>query len=258
MEAIDHVVIAVPSLALANEWFREAGFRVTPGGRHDALPTENALVAFADGSYLELLTARDPADRAEWQALAAGPYWERHLRGVSAVARRFLPSLAGPDGVVDVCLHGVRLAARGADLRRVGERAAGPVRMSRERPDGERLEWDLLLPESRWLPFWIADRTPRERRVPGGPDPTSHPNGVTGIAGFTVCCPSAPLVALSIGDLFGGVPEARSDESARLRTSTFELAVAEGAPARVCAASLLGCDTLPETLRDLGLRPGGP
>src|SRR5262245_25569131 len=96
---LDHVVAVVSSLAEATRAFDAAGFTVTAGGRHDAIPTENALVAFADGSYLELLAARDPATRDELRALRPGAGWERHLKGVSAAARRFLPLLAGLDGV---------------------------------------------------------------------------------------------------------------------------------------------------------------
>src|SRR5262245_16011309 len=144
---LDHVVVLVSSLAEATRTFTRAGFTVTPGGRHDAIPTENALVAFADGSYLELLATRDPETRDELRALRAGPGWERHLKGVSAIARRFLPALAGADGVADWVLRGDALARRGAALRALGVKASGPVAMARERPDGVRLEWELLLPE---------------------------------------------------------------------------------------------------------------
>ena len=255
METLDHIVIAVPELGAAREWFRDAGFTVTPGGRHDELPTENALIAFADGSYLELLASRDASAREEWRELASGPAWERHLKGVSAVARRFLPSLAAADGVVDACLRGASLRSRAADLRRAGERSAGPLRMSRERRDGERLEWELLLPESRRIPFWIADRTPRERRVPGGSGPTSHANGASGLTGITVRATGAPLAALALGDLFRGVPVVLPGGCARIDAGSFVLDVVEGPGEGVCAARLAGCRELPERLRSLGLRP---
>src|SRR5215471_9075151 len=103
---LDHVVVVVSSLAEAARSFAAAGFTVTPGGRHDAIPTENALIAFADGSYLELLAAREASTRDELRTLHAGRGWERHLKGVSAIARRFLPGLAGADGVADWVLTG--------------------------------------------------------------------------------------------------------------------------------------------------------
>src|ERR1043166_1641543 len=174
---LDHVVVVVTSLAEAERDFGAAGFTVLAGGRHDALPTENALVCFADGTYLELLAVRDPATRDELRALRSSDGWERHLRGVSAVARRFLPCLAGPDGVADWALVATSLASVAARLRAPGVAAAGPVAMSRERKDGERVAWELLLPDSALHPFWIADRTPRERRVPAGDIATTHANG---------------------------------------------------------------------------------
>src|SRR5262249_21788100 len=154
---LDHVVVVVSGLADGTRAFEAAGFTVTPGGRHDVLPTENALVAFTDGSYVELLAAREPGTRDELRALRAGAGWERLRRGVSAAARRSLPLLAGPDGVADWVLREPSLERRAATLRTLGIKAAGPLAMGRERPDGERLEWRMLLPESALHPFWIAD-----------------------------------------------------------------------------------------------------
>lgn len=253
MHALDHVVVVVPSLGRAVDRFVAAGFSVTPGGRHDELPTENALVTFADGTYLELLAARDAAAREEWRALAATPAWERHLRGVSAIARRFLPSLAGGDGVVDWALRSSRLRREASRLRQCGHQAAGPVDMSRERPDGERLAWSLLLPESRVLPFWIADRTPRERRVPARSGP--HPNGATGIASVHVLAASVPMTSLALGDVFGVVPEVADDGAAALDLGGWRVGVTAGEPERACAVSVKGCTTLPTELLALGVLP---
>src|SRR6185369_4137384 len=113
---LDHVVIVVTSLADATAAFTAAGFTVTPGGKHDAIPTENALIGFADGGYLELLATRDPDTRDQLRALRAGAGWERHVKSVSAIARRFLPGLAGSDGVVDWVLHDAALGRRAAAL----------------------------------------------------------------------------------------------------------------------------------------------
>src|SRR5439155_13107009 len=127
----DHAVVVVSSLDRATHEFTAAGFTVLPGGRHDVLPTEIVLVCFADDSYLELLATSDPATRDELRVLRASDGWERHLRGVSAVARRFLPLLAGADGVADWVLHADSLARPAARLRSRGIVASGPVRMSR-------------------------------------------------------------------------------------------------------------------------------
>lgn len=249
MKQIDHIVIAVPSLGSARASFSRAGFHVALGGRHEELSTENALVTFSDGGYLELLAARDPAAREEWRTLAAGPGWARHLRGVSAIARRFLPSLAGADGVADWCLRSASLREQAATLRSCGQAAAGPLGMSRERPDGERLAWSLLLPESRELPFWIEDRTPRERRVAASGAP--HPNGATGIASVRVGAKSVPLTALALGDVLGAVPGTSAAGGTALPMEGWRVEVVPGAREGACGVGLRGCAELPDELRAL-------
>ena len=248
---LDHVVVVVSSLANASAWFTAAGFTVTPGGRHDAIPTENALVAFTDGAYLELLAARDAATRDELRELRASGGWERHMKGVSAIARRFLPALAGPDGVADWVLRDSALAPRVAALRAVGVKTAGPVRMTRERGSGERLEWDLLLPESALHPFWIADRTPRERRVPGGPAAV-HANGATGISTVRLRAPSVPTAALELGEALAIVPRLIEGVTS-LGLGESRVEIVEGRPEGACGVALAGCGELPPGLVALGV-----
>jgi hypothetical protein len=253
MIELDHIVVAVSSLEGAVRAFEDAGFTVFPGGRHAELPTENALIPFADGSYLELLAVRDPVTRDDWRSLAAGPEWSRHLRGVSAIARRFLPSLAGEDGVVDWCLRSGTLEREAARLRRLDQPAAGPVPMARERRDGERLEWSLLIPEWRLLPFWIADRTPRERRVPAMPAP--HANGARGIAGVRLRAGVVAMAALSLGDALDVIPGADASGGTRLEPGTWRIEMVPGEPEGACGVSLDGCTFLPDAIRALGVEP---
>ena len=251
---LDHVVIVVSSLAEASRSFAAAGFTVTPGGRHDAIPTENALVAFADGSYLELLAARDAATRDELRALRTGKGWERHLKGVSAIARRFLPSLAGADGVADWVLTGGAARSRAAALRALGVKASGPLAMTRERADGVRLAWELLLPESRLHPLWIADRTPREQRVPGGAA-AAHANGATGIAAVRVRTPSMPTAALELGESLRTVPRITAGVTT-LALEGLRIEMIEGEPEGACGVVLAGCAALPDALAALGVAGG--
>src|SRR5690349_14881840 len=232
--APDHVVVVVGSLAEATRAFAAAGFTVTPGGRHDALPSENALVAFADGAYLELLALRESGARAGLREAAAGPGWERHLAGLSAVARRFLPVLAGADGVRDFALRGGDLPGFAARARRAGVAVAGPVAMERVRPDGVRLAWTLALPAPYALPFVIADRTPRAGRVPGGPAATAHANGTRGVAEVRVRTPDVAGTAFLYADLFGASLAALPDGATRLGLGDFAVALEAGEPAGAC------------------------
>nr|HTR96390.1 VOC family protein [Candidatus Acidoferrales bacterium] len=251
--AFDHVVIVVSELGAAVEQFRAAGFAVTPGGRHDVLPTENALVAFPGGDYLELLAMREPAARAELGRLRASDAWESHLHGASAVARRFLPRLAGVDGVGDACFCVGRLDRFARESRARGFALTGPVAMERARRDTSALAWSLLLPADDGLPFLIEDRTPRAARVPGGPDATTHGNGATGVAGLLVRTPEPARLSLAYADLFGASPRVGSGGATSLALGGVTIRITAGAPAGACGVELSGVGALPASLEALGV-----
>jgi hypothetical protein len=251
--AFDHAVVVVPDLAAASAAFAAAGFAVTPGGRHAGLPTANALVAFADGGYLELLAPRDAEARASLRVRAARRGWEAELRRASAIGRRFLPRLAMREGVADVVLRRAGLARFAAESRRRGVVMTGPVAMGRERPDGARLEWTLVLPAADVLPFLIEDVTPRERRVPGEPAATTHANGACGVAVVTVRAADVPGTAFAWADLFGAALGAGPDGATRLGLAGLEVRVVPGAPEGACGITVRGVRTLPPALVALGV-----
>ncbi len=249
----DHAVVVVDALGAAAEAFRAAGFIVTPGGRHDTLPTENALVAFADGSYLELLACRERSAREELRTLAASERWESHLHGVSAIARRFLPRLAGPAGVGDAVVTGEHLARFAAESRKREFVMTGPVPMRRERAGAEPLAWQLLLPAEDAMPFLIEDRTPRAWRVPGGVPATTHANGAAGVAAVELAARAPAAAALRLADLF----EARLAQRDGRTCATFAgldwwLDPAEADGAR--GVRLAGVRALPAAIEALGVR----
>lgn len=255
--SLDHVVIVVGALAGAVESFRAAGFTVLPGGRHEGLPTENALVVLADGSYLELLAARDPDARTSLRELRAGERWERHLHEASALARRFLPSLAGPDGVADWALRTARLDRLAAESRRRGYAMTGPVELGRERPDGQRLAMRLLFPAERWLPFLIEDRTPMALRIPAEVPARVHANGASGIARVHVRASRVVSAAMGYVDHFDARITPRADGGADVVFEHNFLTLAEGEPPGACAVTLAGVRALPAELAALGLVAGG-
>jgi hypothetical protein len=76
---IDHVVIVVRDLAQATADYSAAGFTVTPGGEHAEGTTHNALIPFADGSYLELITFKEP------ERPSAHQWWPRVAQGEGIV-----------------------------------------------------------------------------------------------------------------------------------------------------------------------------
>jgi hypothetical protein len=129
----------------------------------------------------------------------------------------------------------------------------GPVSMSRKRlPGGERIEWQLVLPDSPRLPFFIEDVTPRELRVPGG-DHTQHPNGARGIAGMRIAVESIPMAAIEYATLFDAAPRNRPDGSTALEIAGVELVLVEGMPEGACGVELMGASMLPDDVRSYGI-----
>lgn len=251
----DHAVIVVESLHGAVRGFSSAGFTVTPGGRHDALRTENALVAFADGAYLELLSLHEPAARGELRALRATPRWEAHLHRASAIGRRLLPRLAGATGVGDACLAGERLERFAVECRKREVIVTGPVAMQRKREGAEALAWELLLPAEDVMPFLIEDRTPRHLRVPGAAQSIVHANGASGIFEVFMRTKSPATSALRFGDVFEAKLEARRDGRTVAHLAGLRWWLELGEPEGAFAVGIAGVATLPDELLALGVRP---
>jgi catechol 2,3-dioxygenase-like lactoylglutathione lyase family enzyme len=161
--ALDHVVIAVNDLDGAVADYQSLGFTVYPGGVHHGGVSHNALVVFADGAYFEIIAYREaaPANRW-WQVLTTA--------GEGIVDFAVLPENTERD------LQAAR--ARGLDVE-------GPTPGGRLRPDGVRLDWQIVRPATTDLPFWCGDVTPRELRVPEGAI-RHHANGVTGISALRI------------------------------------------------------------------------
>lgn len=168
LKGIDHVVITVADLDRAIAGFDALGFTVVRGGRHFGLGTHNALIAFADGSYLELIAFLVPASTHRWFAAAS--------RG---------------GGLTDFCMQTDDLDADAASFARAGAAIGEAFAMERERPDGYMLKWVLAVaepPSAGAVPFLIRDLTPRDERVPRERD---HRNGAAGIRTLTLAVEDA-------------------------------------------------------------------
>ena len=161
LQAIDHLVIMVPDLDAAVREYSELGFAVVLGGSHPT-GTHNALIAFADGAYIELIAfGRDNPQHRWW-----------------GIARK-------GGGLIDFCMRTDDLGADKEAFRKAGvEMQIAPG--ERVRPDGYKLRWTLAQPVPPYdfiAPFLIEDQTPREERVPRE---HRHRNGVTGVATITI------------------------------------------------------------------------
>jgi catechol 2,3-dioxygenase-like lactoylglutathione lyase family enzyme len=163
LTGIDHLVIAVDDLEAARTSYTALGFTVVEGGRHTGIGTYNALIAFEDGSYLELIAFYEPRDDHRW----------------------FAPLQKG-QGLVDFCLQTDDLPGDTVALRRAGVDIGEPEKRNRVRPDGKDIRWVFSLARGAHrgvAPFIIADETGRDERVPRQ---RTHENGVTGVGLLTV------------------------------------------------------------------------
>jgi len=158
LKQLDHVVYVARDLAAAVEDHTRRGFTVTPGGEHAGGVTHNALICFADGSYVELVAFRKPDPTHRW--------WRHAASGGFAAFAVLSDDLAQDLSTLKDLV--VREAAEGGGTR----------------PDGVSLRWRAAFLRAP-LPFVIEDLTPRDLRVPGG-DAARHPNGATGIATLVV------------------------------------------------------------------------
>jgi catechol 2,3-dioxygenase-like lactoylglutathione lyase family enzyme len=190
----DHAVILVADLDAATADYTTLGFTVVQGGQHANGLTHNALIAFPDGSYFELLAFIDGIEA---------------LKTIEPDESSFLSRVrergAAGEGLVDFAL-GVEDA--GAVIRAAEKRGlviAGPIEGGRARPDGVQMAWRNGIPRSPLLPFVISDVTPRSRRVPEGPA-RIHANGVRGVRSITVAADNLPRAIAEYSALLGRSP----------------------------------------------------
>ena len=106
---LDHVVLFVDNLEDAVDTFTQQGFTVTPGGVNG--PTHNALIAFANETYIELIALQSRKKRILLRLL-------RHLGLLTLLSLkkrdlngRLLRWFSGTQGFADICLRVVSLEA---------------------------------------------------------------------------------------------------------------------------------------------------
>ncbi|TDR89274.1 VOC family protein [Enterovirga rhinocerotis] len=204
---LDHIVITVSDLKTAFDDYKSLGFNPIQGGEHANGITQNVLVIFEDGSYLELIAWKRPDEGMRW----SDTY---HADGEGFIDHALLPG-----DIVEV-VKGAQ--ARGLDI-------SDPMDGGRLRPDGERLVWKTARSPGSDVPFLCGDVTPRRLRVQEDAEIRRQPNGVTGVAEITVGVRDVAASAKRYAALIGG--EAPSD---------VVTATVLGTPARTVSLTLSG------------------
>lgn len=146
----DHIVVLVNDLDAAIGTYRHLGFNAQAGGEHPTTGTHNALIALADGIYLELLAFKNPT-------LAEQSLWRDGMRMLHVREGFAAYVLSSNDLPKDV----ERLKTQGIDI-------ANPNPGSRVRPDGQTVQWQTAIIDGTptgIMPFLIQDETPRSLRI---------------------------------------------------------------------------------------------
>ncbi len=217
---IDHAVIVVSDLNSSIEEFRSAGYTVIPGGVFPGAKTHNALIPFADGSYIELFAAIDPSLVAQMKQLVDDGIFSNAMQDLDQMDQRFMLHLAEGPGVRDFALSatGLNLTNEPSLVSSSGLNLSNPIAMSRISDLGE-VEWfvDVPLNDNKMsFPFLITDKTPRSYRVKEV-NSTFHPNGATGIASLTVAVSDVSRILPKYDSLLTGEPENKTTETTYLR-----------------------------------------
>ncbi|OAA54603.1 glyoxalase family protein [Niveomyces insectorum RCEF 264] len=201
---LDHIVVLVPQheLKALPSWLTTE-FTVLNGGQHAGGATENKLILFQDGVYIELIafvegTGDHGSGRRShrWGAQPEGRIIDWAL-GLAPLAPVNDP--AQRERETDESFKAIQARVRGAGARIAYRDLAANGRTT---PDGVVLKWAASLPAvidgdggvlgsnltGGVLPFWCLDRTERKLRVPYQSDPAfaQHPSAAVGVAGINL------------------------------------------------------------------------
>ena len=195
---LDHIILLVPYATLLNlpAWIT-ANFTVTLGGRHADGKTENKLVCFRDGSYIELIAfINDEPKHRE------GHWWGKKNFGIIDFA--FTTDVGAE-------IHFAELERRlkNSDAVSKGLSYDRPVQGARKRHDGQEVKWNVTFPvvsgdyQRGELAFFCHDITPRSLRAPFTGASVVHPNSAYGIKQITIFVPQsrAPILAAAYSDV---------------------------------------------------------
>jgi hypothetical protein len=231
MLLLDHIVFLVDDLEVATKDFQKAGYIVSKGGKHDNKLTENALIHFENGTFLELL-----ALQSTWLTRILKWLFRTFLQksklnipaSIPDVKARFgARALFGQSGIIDFCL----LAKNGlTDYEEITQRnlpLTPVVEMKRTRPDGITLKWNIFAPFEGFLPFVM---TPYQPIFELNPIHLAHPNGAKGFEKVMIYTIHFEEVVAKYELLLGVAPSEKTENMAlfQLERGSIEVLSSHG------------------------------
>ncbi|KAJ3499922.1 hypothetical protein NLJ89_g10013 [Agrocybe chaxingu] len=192
---LDHIVHLSPAGKLEEtaQLFRGFGFTVLKGGVHIDGLTENNLVTFQDGTYVELIAFTHPVSyyppgSPERLARESHPWASKHPGWIDYA---FLGNglLSPPSSRISTIING-RGESEGSGAHYTDEEPGG-----RTRPDGVALKWLITAPDIKKhprrgvLPFFAEIKLNEAsflRKVSEDPEAIKHANGALGVSYLSV------------------------------------------------------------------------
>ena len=198
---LDHVVLFVDDLDDAINTFSSYGFTVTPGGING--PTQNALIAFENETYIELIALQKQTTRRLFKVTRHSGLLRLRSMVKTDLNNRLFGWFSKPQGFRDICFRATSLEEVSRECLARGIALTPIIPFNRHRPDGVTVSWYLTGAVNDAEPFFIEDKTPIHLRIPDGAA-RIHDNGALGITEVETKVPLSFSVAnASIGDNSG-------------------------------------------------------
>lgn len=219
LRPLDHLVLPVADLSVAEARYRALGFQVAPRGQHP-FGTANACVYLADGTFLEPLAVADEQRAAE--AAKAGNIFVGHDSMYrTRVAQEGLSALVL--GTQDARSDDVRFRADGlsrGEMLRFSRPFVGADGTSGEATFLLAFAGDLRAPDAL---FFTCERVglPTVDRAPL----TRHPNGVTALHRVILVAPEPHHFEMLLTTLVDHADPTPTDAGFNVQTSTSVISV---------------------------------
>jgi len=213
MLLLDHIVFLVKDLEKSVRNFEQMGYIVSQGGKHGNGTTENTLIHFRNGTFLEILAVRknwkNRIIRQLLNTVSLSTNFNIDLKDFDA---RFVGrALVCREGITDFCLKASEGLADYTAIKNRNLPLSIPLEMKRVRPGGQVLSWHIFSPYIAELPFVM---TPYQPAFKPKSENLMHPNGAEGFDKVKVYVNDFENLVEKYGLLLGLMPIKKDAHSA--------------------------------------------
>jgi hypothetical protein len=167
---LDHVLIAVKDLKKAKKEYESFGFTVVYGGHPDK--ALNALIFLKDGTLIELV------GQDKFPPIYSTLHTLKITTLLGSMKDRITSFPKIQEGFFNYSLYSNNLDSAYHYLKKSKLSVSKPIKLTRNREDGVKVEWQLIGTKPYDFPFIISDYTPSRISTP---DHKKHLNGAISI-----------------------------------------------------------------------------